>query len=76
VKATLLIPLAVEGCFLIAMVVVLVIRIGFPTCRRWPTLGLNIVLLIMFPVGTALGVFGLMKVDKRLAMSEGGGSGG
>jgi hypothetical protein len=41
-------------------------RLAFPAQRRWPTLGLNIVLLLFIPFGTALAVYGLWKVDKNL----------
>src|SRR4051812_46830929 len=66
-KAALLLPLSVEGCFLAAVVLILAIRLVFPPHRRWPTLGLNIALLLFFPLGTALGIYGLMKVDKQRA---------
>ena len=33
--------------------------------RRPITLALNIVLLLLFPHGTALGIYGLWKVDKQ-----------
>jgi hypothetical protein len=65
-RSILLVPLAVEGCYVAAIVVVLLIRIAFPASRRWPTLGLNIMLLLFIPIGTALAVYGFWKVDKNL----------
>jgi hypothetical protein len=62
----LLIPIGTEGCLTAAIAVVLFIRVVFPAYRRWPTLGLNIILLVFVPVGTALGIYGLWKVDKNL----------
>jgi hypothetical protein len=53
-----------EACVLLAIIVVFLIRILAPAYRKWPTLGLNIVLLIGIPLGTALGIYGLWKVDK------------
>ena len=49
---------------LLLEVVVLIIRIAFPAYRKWPTVVLNIVLLPWLPFGTALGIYGLWKVDK------------
>jgi hypothetical protein len=60
-----------EGIYLLAMVVVLVIRIAFPMRRKWPTVGLNLVMLVMVPFGTALGIYGLWKVDKKLGSDDG-----
>jgi hypothetical protein len=42
--------------------VVLIIRIRAPAKRKWPTFALNMAILIVFPFGTALGIWGLMKV--------------
>jgi hypothetical protein len=55
----------IHGCYLVAMIVVLSIRLLRPMKRRWPTLALNIALLINFPVGTALAIYGLMRADKK-----------
>jgi hypothetical protein len=43
---------------------VLVIRLAFPAHRKWPTVALNIVMLMLVPLGTALGIYGLWKVDR------------
>src|SRR4051812_48538792 len=43
-----------QGCYLVAIVVVLVIRLASPMKRRWPTLALNLVLLIDLPFDTLL----------------------
>ena len=55
---------AVNLCFLFFEVVVLLIRIGLPERGRAVTMALNIVLLFAFPLGTALAIYGLWKVDK------------
>jgi hypothetical protein len=54
----------VEASYIAAIVVVLLIRIFSPAHARWPTFALNIILLIGFPFGTALAIYGLLKVDK------------
>ena len=65
-RTILLMPLATEGLFLAAIVLVLFIRLVFPAYRRWPTMGLNIILLLFVPFGTALAIYGFLKVDKNL----------
>jgi hypothetical protein len=45
--------------------IVLAVRVWFPTARKEITIMFNIALLIFFPVGTALAIYGLWKVDKR-----------
>lgn len=65
-KSALLLPLFVEGCYLAAVVGVLLIRIFATSIRRWPTFGLNLILLLFFPFGTILAIYGLLKVDKKL----------
>jgi hypothetical protein len=58
--------LATEGLFFVAILIVFLIRIIYPAHRRWPTVGMNIILLPIIPFGTALGVYGFWKVDKKL----------
>jgi hypothetical protein len=58
--------IAMEGLFLAAILAVLVIRIFFPAHRRWPTFGINIILLLWLPFGTALAIYGFLKVDKKI----------
>jgi hypothetical protein len=65
-RSAMMLPILVEGLFLAAMTVVLLIRILFPANRRWPTIGLNIILVLMFPFGTALAIYGFWKVDKSM----------
>jgi hypothetical protein len=65
-KAVFLSVIAMEGCMLAAIVGGLVIRLAFPAYRRWPTFGLNFILLLFFPFGTALAIYGFWKVDKNL----------
>ena len=55
-----------ESVYLAVIIPVFVIRILYPTKRRWPTFGLNLVLLMNFPFGTILGAYGLASVDKKL----------
>jgi hypothetical protein len=62
----LLVPLFTEGLYLIAILIVFLIRLISPAHRRWPTLGLNILLLLVVPIGTALAVYGFLKIDKDL----------
>ena len=52
--------------FFLFAAVVLLIRIVWPMHRKWVTLALNIVFLLLFPFGTALAVYGFWKVDKTL----------
>ena len=66
----LLFPAAIEACYVVAILIGLVIRVVFPAYRRWPTIGLNIILLLCFPLGTALGFYGLRRVDKNLPRSS------
>jgi hypothetical protein len=47
-----------------AMVATLILRGVAPRAGRIATMSLNIILLILFPFGTALGIYGLWKVDK------------
>src|SRR5688572_24563074 len=61
--------LLIDGCFLAAIMLVLLIRIVSPANRRWPTLGLNIILVLFVPIGTALAIYGFWKVDKNLRNS-------
>jgi hypothetical protein len=58
--------LLINGCLLAAVMLVLLIRLIFPAQRKWPTVGINIILLISFPLGTALAIYGFWKVDKKL----------
>jgi hypothetical protein len=47
-----------------AMVATLILRGVAPPAGRIATMALNVILLIVFPFGTALGIYGLLKVDK------------
>ena len=49
-----------------AMVVTLILRWVSPRAGRIATLALNVILLLLFPFGTALGIYGLLKVDKNI----------
>lgn len=58
--------LLINVCYFLFEVSILILRVGFPANRKWPTIAQNIVLLLSFPLGTVLGVYGLWKVDKQL----------
>ncbi len=53
-----------EAAYGAVSLLVLLIRILLPTYRRWPTFALNIILLVSIPFGTALAIYGFLKVDK------------
>jgi hypothetical protein len=48
----------------------LLVRLVFPAYRRWPTVGLNVLLLLCFPLGTALAIYGFWKVDKQIGQDS------
>jgi succinate dehydrogenase hydrophobic anchor subunit len=53
------------GCYALAIVATLLARVFAPAAGRLMTKALNIVLLILFPFGTILGIYGMRKVDKE-----------
>jgi hypothetical protein len=60
----------IQICYALACAAVLVIRLAAPTKRKWVTLALNIILLLCFPFGTALAIYGLFKADRRMGQAE------
>src|SRR5437764_531997 len=54
-----------NGAFTAAMVTTLILRGVAPDAGRIATKALNIILLFSFPLGTVLGIYGLLKVDKQ-----------
>jgi hypothetical protein len=62
----------IYAALLAAMVVTLILRGVAPRAGRTATMALNIILLIVFPLGTALGIYGLIKVDKDRQPCGGG----
>jgi len=52
-----------------AMITTLILRGVAPRAGRVATMSLNIVLLFLFPFGTALAIYGLLKVDKGEALA-------
>jgi hypothetical protein len=64
-RVKLLWAIVVVGVWLLVVLAVLLIRIIFPAYRRWPTLGLNLIFLLLAPWGTALAIYGFWKVDKK-----------
>lgn len=54
----------VAWMYALAAAVTLVVRFKAPAARRPVTMAMNIVLLIYFPLGTALGIYGLWKADR------------
>src|SRR5262245_34400072 len=55
----------IVACYAAACVAVLLLRLLAPAYRKWPTLGLNVILLVYFPIGTPLAIYGFWKVDKQ-----------
>jgi lysylphosphatidylglycerol synthetase-like protein (DUF2156 family) len=53
-----------HGVYLFAIVLALVVRGLVPSARRTITMAVSIFLLLYFPFGTMVGVYGLRKVDK------------
>jgi uncharacterized membrane protein YqjE len=66
IRPIFMMEIVIEAIYLLLLLVVLLVRLICPAYRRWPTLGVNILLLVFFPFGTALGIYGLWKVDKEL----------
>jgi hypothetical protein len=59
------ISMYVNACFISFVAFTLAARFLFPpAARRAITMGLNIILLVLIPFGTAVGIYGLLKVDK------------
>jgi hypothetical protein len=58
----------IHTAFLVAIFATAILRFAAPAKRRPFTLALNIILLLLFPHGTALGIYGLWKVDKRVGL--------
>ena len=56
--------------FVAAMITTVVLRFKAPVVARVVTMALNVVLLVLFPFGTALGIYGLLKVDKQRSLAE------
>jgi hypothetical protein len=54
----------INAALVAAMVLTLILRGAAPDAGRIATKALNIVLLIAIPFGTAVAIYGLMKVDK------------
>jgi len=54
----------INAAFVVAIVTTLILRGVAPSAGRIATTALNIILLFAFPFGTALGIYGLRKVDK------------
>lgn len=57
----------IYASLLLFMIAVLAIRIAWPAQRKWVTVTLNVILLVLIPFGTVLGIYGLWKVDKDLS---------
>ena len=54
----------IEFLFVIAIAVTLTLRARTPAAGQIATTALNIVLLLAFPIGTAIGIYGPWKVDE------------
>jgi hypothetical protein len=55
--------IGVNAVYVVAEVVVLLIRVFMPKRGKWPTVVLNLCLLPVFPLGTVLSVYGLRKAE-------------
>jgi hypothetical protein len=55
----------IESLYAAAIAVTIALRAWAPSVGRTATTALNIVLLAAFPFGTAIGIYGLWKVDKE-----------
>lgn len=55
----------VEALYVAAIVTTIIVRLASPAKGRLITKALNIVLLVYFPLGTALAIYGFRKVDKQ-----------
>ena len=56
--------IAFMACYALIIWLVLVLRWRLPDSRRVFTIALSVILLLYFPIGTLLGIYGLWKVDK------------
>jgi hypothetical protein len=54
----------VAGCYVLAVAATLIVRFTAPSYRRTVTRAMNILLLLHFPLGSAVGVYGLLKADR------------
>jgi hypothetical protein len=60
--------MAIEGLYVLVIAATLIVRQVVPAAARVVTIALNIILLFtMFPIGTAIGIYGLWKVDRKVA---------
>jgi len=56
--------ISMQSIYLFAIMLALVVRGFFPSMRRAITIAVSTILLLHFPFGTAVGIYGLRKVDK------------
>jgi hypothetical protein len=56
--------IGVMACYVVLIALALVLRWALPASRRVFTIALSVVLLLYVPLGTALGIYGLWKVDR------------
>lgn len=52
-------------CILLLCVAILLVRKTLPAQKKWLTQVFNVLLLLSFPIGTAIAIYGLLKVDKN-----------
>jgi len=55
---------SVALCYAAIVVLSMILRWAFPASRRVFTIALSVALLVYVPFGTALGIYGLWKVDR------------
>jgi hypothetical protein len=62
---------AIYICLLLLEVGVLIIRLAMPMQRKWPTVMLNIIILLLFPLGTAArGIWAVEGGSGRVRIAE------
>jgi hypothetical protein len=52
------------GLYVLAIAATVALRAWAPAAGRIATVALNIILLLAFPFGTAVGIYGLWRVDR------------
>jgi hypothetical protein len=53
-----------DVCFIVLSIAAILVRFAPAAPRKWFSTVLNILLLLIFPFGTAIGIYGLRKLDK------------
>src|SRR5215212_2072299 len=56
--------ISINSFLVICIILALIVRSRIPRLRRAATIAVSIVLLLSFPIGTVVGIYGLWKVDR------------